>query len=327
MITLNPKIQKGTLITIIILLVVFVGLTAAGFYFHFAGTPEENIVENPNHEFHYNNALWFYDTDNNLIGTYECETANCNFATSYTNDTEYTIDSYQEESTEEINHIDTLINNQYVFLTDFENIEHEAFLYDVKNGVSYKSVTYSSVKDYGIGIAENRFIVENSEHKYGVLQIEGLAQLILPFEYDFIGLINTTGEDKLLLSDYFVVLQDGNWSIVDANGAVLTEQIPEEIVTYNGSYIITVDTLNNYHIVNYQNERVLTEDFLELSFTDRYLNCVTLNRDFYVLDLVSGMPITNTYALLPTDTYNTEINADSDLEVYINNVLEQTIDL
>ena len=66
---MNPKIRKGTLIMLVVLLVIFLPLTVAGFYFHFAGTPEDVTKDNPNHDFHYDNQLWFYDEDNNLIGT------------------------------------------------------------------------------------------------------------------------------------------------------------------------------------------------------------------------------------------------------------------
>ena len=129
---MNPKIRKGTLITIIVLLVIFLLLTVAGFYFHFAGTPDDVTNDNPNHEFHYNNQLWFYDEDNNLIGTYECTTSNCDYATSYINDGEYSIDSYVPSEGEDGLLMDSVINNQFVFLTDFESADYEAFLYDTR---------------------------------------------------------------------------------------------------------------------------------------------------------------------------------------------------
>lgn len=324
---MNPKIRKGTLITIIVLLVIFLLLTVAGFYFHFAGTPDDVTNDNPNHEFHYNNQLWFYDEDNNLIGTYECVTSNCDYATSYINDGEYSIDSYVPSEGEDGLLMDSVINNQFVFLTDFESADYEAFLYDIKNGVSYKTVTYTSVKDYGVGIAGNLFIVENSNHKYGVLQIGEMAQLVVPFEYDFIGLVNATDENGQILGDYFVALQSGSWFILGSGGAVVSTASTEEIVTYNGAYIVTKDTMDHYHLVNYRNERVLADDFAELSFTDRYLNCVTVNGDFYVYDLVGNTPISNSYTLLPTDTHRSGINENGDLEIYINDRLEETIDI
>lgn len=324
---MNPKIRKGTLIVIIILLLIFVLLTIAGFYFHFAGTPEDATNDNPNHEFHYNNELWFYDDDDNLIGTYECTTSNCNYATSYINDGEYSIDFYAPSDEEDGYLMDYMINNRFVFLADFESTSYEAFLYDIKNGISYKNITYTSVKDYGVGIANNLFIVENSNHKYGVLQIGETAQLVVPFEYDFIGLINALDENGQVLGDYFVVSQSGSWFILGSGGAVVSTFSTEEIVTYNGTYIVTKDTANYYHLVNYQNERVLTDDFADLSFTDRYLNCLTTSNEFYVYDLVSNMPISSSFALLPTDTYRSVISETGDLEVYINDQLEETIDL
>ena len=324
---MNPKIRKGTLIVIILLLVLFLPLTVAGFYFHFHGVPNQSTMDNPNHEFHYDNQLWFYDEEHQLIGTYECTTSYCDYATSFTNDGQYSIDFYEPTDTEDQFLMDYVIQGQFVFLTDFENSNQEAFLYDIKNGISYKSITYTSVKDYGVGIAGNLFIVENSDHKYGVLQIGQTAQLVVPFEYDFLGLIDATDENGAVLGDYFVASQNGSWFILGSGGAVVSTASTEEIVTYNGTYIVTKDTMDHYHLVNYQNEKVLADDFLDLSFTDRYLNCVTLNHQFYVYDLVGNAPISKSYTLVSTDSYRSLINENGDLEIYINDRLEETVDL
>ena len=49
--------------------------------------------------------------------------------------------------------------------------------------------------------------------------------------------------------------------------------------------------------------------------------------NFYVYDLVGNTPISNSYTLLPTDTHRSVINENGDLEIYINDRLEETIDL
>ena len=44
-------------------------------------------------------------------------------------------------------------------------------------------------------------------------------------------------------------------------------------------------------------------------------------------DLVGNTPISNSYTLLPTDTHRSGINENGDLEIYINDRLEETIDI
>ena len=65
--------DKKTLVVIIVLLVIFVPLAVMGIYQHIT-KEEQEIAENVNHEFIFNNRVYFY-VDDNLVGTYEC--SNC----------------------------------------------------------------------------------------------------------------------------------------------------------------------------------------------------------------------------------------------------------
>ena len=68
--------DKKTLITIIILLVVFLPLGLVGTIKHFSTSKTNvDVNSNPNKEFIYNNKLYFY-YENELLATYECSTCN-----------------------------------------------------------------------------------------------------------------------------------------------------------------------------------------------------------------------------------------------------------
>ena len=92
---MNPKVQKGALIVLIILLCIFVPLAGAGLYFKYTGSSEPATLENTNKDFFFDNQLWFYSkSDGSLLGTYSCENPICGYALNTNNDAEYEINSY-----------------------------------------------------------------------------------------------------------------------------------------------------------------------------------------------------------------------------------------
>jgi len=318
----SSKIQKGALITIIVLLLIFVPLTISAFYFKLSG--RDTSKENVNKEFHFDNKLWFYDDTGSLLGTYECETANCDLAVNFENDKEYSLASISNSESISI----PIYHNQYAFLRDESDASsHKAFLFDIKSGKAYKEMTYEAVKNYGVGIADDMLILENDSHKFGVMKIGAVMMPLLSFEYDFIGLLDSRNEDGEVLADYFVTLKDGFWSIISQSGAVVAENIVAEIVSFNGTYIITHDNSNVYHLIDFQNNDVLGQTFKNLSFTDRYLNCFTNDNYFYVYDLMKQEIISEEYSLRNKDQVDTKINAGGNLEIYINEKLKATVTL
>ena len=96
---MNPKIKKGSLITIIVLLVIFVPLAVIGTISHFANEEEttSNDNTNPNQEFYYNNALWFYGPNKELLSTYACTTTNCGYALNNLEDSKYGLEFFDLE--------------------------------------------------------------------------------------------------------------------------------------------------------------------------------------------------------------------------------------
>lgn len=317
---MDKKVQKGTLILIIILLAIFIPLAGLGVYYKFAGPVENSIKENTNKEFFFDNKLWFYKEDGSLLGTYNCLSNNCNYAKNSIDDSNYGLNYFLENKDAKIK----IINNRYAILSD-NNSFSEAFVFDIVNNISYKMAAYLSAKDYGVGLANNMLIVQNSEKKYGVIKLDNAIEIVLPFEYDFIGLKNKLDSDGKLLTDYFITYKNNSWVLTDKNGAFLTVNITDSIIDFTGTYIITKNSQNLYHIINYNNESLITEDFAKLAFVDKYLACTTTQNTFYLYDLANKEIVSEIYDISDDDIIITEVDTNNNVIISINDTVMETI--
>ena len=322
---MNPKIQKGALITIIVLLVIFVPLSAAGIYFKILdATTEPPAPENTGKLFYFDNKLWFYDENETLLGTYECENTICGYASSTVTDSSYGINYHQTETGRAI----PMFNNRFALIRDTNDLtDTSTFLFDITNNLAYKDSMYTSVNDYSVGIVDNLIIAVNESNKYGVIELDDDFTVAIPFNYDFIGLKDDTDENGELIADYFITLQNGVWHIIDRNEAVLTEDIHEPIIDYTGTYIITQVNAEIYHLVDYNNTPVVNTNFKRLSFTDRYVNCFTQDNYFYVYDPANDEIISDTYEVTDEDEVITAIDTNNCLAISINGNVRETINL
>lgn len=314
--------RKGVLITIIVLLIIFIPLSICSFVLH-KMDDEKGFTkheENLNHEFYYQNKLYFYDNTDKLIGTYDCTTTNCNYAKSTINDEKYAIDYYKTEDLET-----KLIQNRYAFLTDAES-NGNPFLYDVQN--HRKTVSFSSIKNYGIGIEENNVIVEDDEGKFGVLSLDADPKIVIDYEYDFIGLANFINNEKNeVMNDLYVAKKAKEWFLIDKNGAVLTDPLKREIVSYNGQNIIVKDNFG-YYLINYNNDEVLTESpYTSLSFTGKYLNILNQYNDFTVYDVSKKTNLIEPIHVKATDKISSQLNEKGKLEILQNEKVIETVDI
>jgi len=311
---MSLKIQKASLVVILFLLFLFVPLTAYGIFLNVSEKENNVQKENKNKDVFFDGKLWFYDEKGMLLGTYTCEHTYCDYGSSYENDKAYAIDYYKSDETVYL----PIIKDQYVFIKDTESEEsHEVFLHDIKNNRSFKTNSYSSVKNYQIGLQNNLFIVENKNHMFGVLEVDPLPVLKLSATYDFIGIPSSQLENDKILTDYFIGLRNNEWMIVATNEAKLTSSIKEEIVTFTGEHVITRDTNENYHIRNYQNTKILEEDYKNLFFVDRYLACVT-ETTFYIYDLKDNITLSETHEISSTDNVEAKLNEQNEIVITIN---------
>lgn len=317
---MNPKVKKGSFVLILVLLVLFVSLTAYSYILRIQKNSENTSKLNTQHETYFDHKLWFYSSNDILLGTYQCETTNCSYAKSISKDKDYAIDFYQSESKEL-----PMINDEYAFISDFAESGSKAFIYNFKTNLSYETVTYNSVNNYGLGIQDNLFIVQNSENKYGVIQVMNNPSPIIPFEYDFIGLKNEINENNLIVSDYFIGLKDNEWFIIDRNNAELSNAFTNPIVTFNGKSIITKSS-TGYQLSNYTGELVLPNTYKLLSFQGRFLNVIDQNNQFYVYDLNTEKIVSEYHTVKVSDQVSSSYN-NNQLSLKLNDTTIETIEI
>lgn len=270
--------KKITLAFLIILLIIFLPLTIFSTYLKLSGYKTEEkheVVEKKEEKTNTNNTsgkLDFYNSNNELIGSYTCKTTSCSFAKSYIDDKNFTID-YLANKEEDIK----IINDKYAFINDNKTI----YLYDILNNKELE--TYKNVKNYN-NMTGNIFIVQNNEDKWGVISLEEEIKPVIDFKYDFIGLINNINENNILDTSYYVVYENSIWGIIDNTGVLMSNYLAGEISSYN-NLLISTKKDDTYYLYDYYGKRVVDENgFNYVSFTDKYINIVDKNNNLYVYE-------------------------------------------
>ena len=228
--------DKKTLITIIVLLVIFLPIGVFGTIKSFSATKPDVKDDNPNKEFKYNNKLYFYYNDK-LLSTYEC--SSCTLASSSIDDINYHTNYYKSEN----NELASVINEYYGLFKENDNI----ILYNLVN--SKKIDAYKSIKNYNID-ATSKFAITEKSNGMGVIFFD-LSSSPIPNEYEYISLPAHIIDNKLDTSK-FIVKKDNMWSVISANKEVDVAPVLDEIVDFNDSYYITFAN-NTYHIYDRNN--------------------------------------------------------------------------
>lgn len=228
--------DKKTLITIIVLLVIFLPIGLFGTIKSFSTTKSDVKDDNPNKEFKYNNKLYFYYNDK-LLSTYECST--CTLATSSIDDINYHTNYYKSDDKE----LASVLNEYYGLFKENDNI----ILYNLVNNKKIDS--YKSIKNYNIE-ATSKFAITEKSNGMGVIFFD-LSSSPIPNVYEYITLPSHIIDNKLDTSK-FIVKKDNMWSVISANKEVDVAPIIDEIVDFNDSYYITLAN-NTYHIYDRNN--------------------------------------------------------------------------
>ena len=228
--------DKKTLITIIVLLVIFLPIGLFGTIKSFSTTKSDVKDDNPNKEFKYNNKLYFYYNDK-LLSTYECST--CTLATSSIDDINYHTNYYKSDDKE----LAGVLNEYYGLFKENDNI----ILYNLVNNKKIDS--YKSIKNYNIE-ATSKFAITEKNSGKGVIFFD-LSNSPIPNVYEYITLPSHIIDNKLDTSK-FIVKKDNMWSIISANKEVNVAPIIDEIVDFNDNYYITYAN-DTYHVYDRNN--------------------------------------------------------------------------
>ena len=216
--------NKYTLYTIIILLVIFIPCSIYGTYMHITTTA------NLNHEFKFNNKLYFYENDK-LLGTYECASKNCDYAT-YSNS----------------NLNSSIINSQFAFINDGEKI----YLYKLAAGKSLAS--YDEVQN----IMGSVFKVRQDE-LWGAISISTTLTSLLECNFNSL-------EFK---DNKFIVLKDNKWSIYQGQKELFVNDW--KIKDFNEEFVIVTDDLNDKIYDYQNKEYIETFSDKSLSFVSDFI--------------------------------------------------------
>ncbi len=301
--------KKSTLYTIIVLLVITLPLAIYGTVIHLKNKPSATDRENPNHEFHYKDKLYFYNENNELLSKYECNSGLCGYPETIIDDDEYGINYYSEGEEKEF----IYNNGNYTFIVDNQNI----MLFDKKLGSVL--VNYSKIKNYHTALADDLVIIKQGA-KWGVLDLKSLKN-ILPYDYEFVGLPNKLIDGKLQ-TDHFIVLEKTWWYIFDKEGKALNAGISHPIKDFNDQYIITSEN----KIYDYESTEITPSmAFKEAYIVDNYIVLITNNNMILVYEDLNN-PMLG-HGTIGTYTKLSFALKDNQLEVYTDGTIGTTIDL
>lgn len=230
--------DKKTLITIIVLLVIFLPCSIIGTVKHFDMKKGKIVDDNINKEFIYNNKLYFYDNDK-LLSTYACNT--CKKASNKYSDTKNT--NYYKFGIKEI---EPVLTNMFGIFEE----NGKTLLYNLTGGNVLDS--YDEVINYGIS-STSKFLINKKDNKWGILFLD-FSNNTITNEYDYIALPAHLN-NNVLDSSKFIVSKNNLWYILKEDGTLFKEATPKEIVDFNEEYYITYD--GSYHIMDYNNVEYL----------------------------------------------------------------------
>ena len=308
------KNKNITLILLILLLLISSFLAIWGYLQNQKGVNKQVKLENVNKEFKFNNKLYFYN-ESNLLGTYDCKTEKCDYATGVLDDKTYALNYYDKAKEEKIK----MILNKYAFISDDDKV----LLYDIVN----KRVinTFKAVKNYEIGIDNNYYILKDMNDKWGVMKIAETPELIIDYKYDFIGLHNELNEGNTLLkSDIFVIKNVNGWKLIDNKGLDKSSYITNQIHDYSDKYIIT--KVGNYYYINNRESGnlLMSNAYSYARFINKYIALVDTDNVFYIMNPENLASVSQKYKVTLIDEVGLADTSDG-IAVSIGGILKEMI--
>ena len=286
---------------------VYDGISAQNYHYDLW---EGNLSQKLAYMNYFDGKLYFYEDQEKtkLLGSYECTNRNeVEEKTESLSACAPAIDSILRETrnTKENQKIETgvipIFYKQYIFIQDGDRI----VFYDLLNNeekAPYETVdtsSYTGLKELSFQNGDITFIAKsNNSSKYGVVKIsKDKVESVISFEKESI----------LKLGDYYVVEENGKYSLYDASGKKVTTDAPSPIVDYHKNYMKTLKD-NQYHVYSFEGELTSNSyDYVELY--DNYFATVLSGR-LYVYsyedakkNLISDGEEEGLKLILPSDKY------------------------
>ena len=319
---MKPKNKKSVLILNIILLIIFIPCAVIGIIYR----SNSGDTSNKNKDFFHNGKLYFYDYEN-LLGNYTCTNNLCDYANETIDDDNYALNYYNDNKLDQIE----MINNKYAFIIDDDtsNIKENykgipIKLYDITGNKVLSTV--KAVKNYSVGIENNLFIIQNDSDMWGVISINDVISVVIPYEYNYIGLHkNTANNTNKLESDIFVVYNDSGWKLLSNLNVDLTSTFINPIYDYNATYVITKNN-DLYYLNKYDGTQVISYGYKGIKFIGEYVGVLSSSDEFYIVDPTTTQDISSRYPVTTLDQVNYTIT-DAGLELTINGEVVETISM
>ncbi|MBR1416448.1 MAG: hypothetical protein IJ572_01355 [Bacilli bacterium] len=256
---------------------------------------DENYVvpDNISKQSKVNGVLFFYDKDENLLGTYKCLLSE--------NDCEIALSSKEDDDKQNrpSNIQMSIIENRYVFVADYKSKNTQAeekhiYLYDIvaKHIIAqYQDVRYTVLerdednKMFGT-IDSSKYIVKKND-RWGIDEvIKGKVANFEDYKYKY---INYDEENKL----YIFKDETNQWIVMNANTRAYSSPITETIDSlyykndkiYIIAYVKNENTLRKtYYLYNQDAVNVLSKDDIDdLKAYDKFL-AYTKDDYLYIID-------------------------------------------
>ena len=300
------KNNKFVLPILIIFLLFFLPLSIYGIY-----SNKNSIlsIDNPNHEHKYNNKLYYYDDNDNLIGYYECLSEDCDDAKTIIEDEK---NIYYDKGTNE--NIGLLSNNN-VLISDNNIIK----LYNLNSKVSILELKL--IKNYNTTIDGNLLIVKNTEDKYGVMDLNLVNYKIMP-EYDYLAINNSFDGEKIIASK-LIAKKDDIYYLIDINNKKITADFNNNIYDYNDNIVVCSND-SKYMIYKYDGTKLLDyQEIIKINILKNEIIFQNKLGNIYIYDNELNN-IIKSYVPITSDMNYTYDVIDNGIEIKNNNVLYDT---
>lgn len=239
--------DKKTLVVIIVLLVIFVPLAVMGTYRHIT-KEEQEIAENVNHEFIFNNRVYFY-VDDNLVGTYEC--SNCATVEPIVDDENYHTNYYKYGTLD----FDEILSPSLAMFKEGDKI----IVYNIVLNMKL-NVLYDAIKTYGVKNSNNLILAQNGSSWQALTLNETGLVTAISGTYDYIGIPSHIIDD-VLDSSKVIVKSGNNWQIIDVNNNESIVLSNQEIVDFNDNYYVVYS--DAYRIYNASNNMEVLDNVVK----------------------------------------------------------------
>ena len=266
--------MKKNRLVLPVLIVLLVLITPCAIYGTYNVVAKKIAGENPKHLHKLNGKLYYYDTNDNLIGSYECKTDDCDTASSvvddeylnYTDGFDYSLDTFAS----------------YAIIKDGD----DTFIYSLSSNKNI--VQLLSVKTYGKKLNSKFLIVQETEGYYGLFNTEFANYNIHTSEkYEYLGIASrflNEDEETMILA----AKKDGGYFIVDAKNVVKSSVYDYPIYDYDYRYVLCINN-GRYLMYDYQKNSVLSYYGFDKAslYYDNYITLENNQINIYKTDITN----------------------------------------